>query len=420
VIFQKVRIKTPTRTAERTLYRDVQHRRRVRERALDATDAKLKAKLTEAGVDWNDPLSAIGFRDWHNREAIQADSVKREGDDRLILTTRVSDKDVLSETLTVRETDFHTVGRSIELRDYGTVEIAELNYDVLPWSAVNQEWFEPLAGEAVSEVPIHAAIHIPHVLSDLELDEAELTARVALNQLHANTGEPVHLSREATGIEVKGVVDTNSRKRELLSHLALLPNVHASILSAEEIGSRAPSSASSGSDQLIHVYSVEAQPSPLEQYLRSKNLQVDQLAAVSHNLLDGGLEISQAETHLAELRPRLTEADQLSPDLQTKLSLLSRTYIEKMESGLDGNKRVLISLGFDSGDQITAIPESNDLDGDLDEQVRRYRQLCLELISDGTGQSRPAVAIAVELANTSVRIRQQLAKISTTLPRDHN
>lgn len=422
VIFQKIRIKTPTRTAERTLYRDAQHRRRVRERALDPTDTRLKTKLTEAGVDWNDPLSAVGYHDWHNREVVQSDSVMRVGADRLILTTRVSDGDVLSETLTVRESDFHTVGRTIELRDYGTVEIAELNYDVLPWGAVNQEWFEPLAGAAVSDVPaMHAVIHLPHILSDLELDEAELAARTALNQLHADTGEPIHISRAASGIDIKGVVDTDSRKHELLSRLALLPNVHASILSAEEIGTRPPlRSADFGTDLPIHVYSVEAQPSPLEQYLRANNLQTDQLASFSHNLLDKGLEVSQAEVHLADLRPRFTEADQLSPDSQNQLSSLSRTYIGKIEAGLDANERALLSLGFDSADKSTAIPDSGDPDGDLDEQVRRYRQLCLELISNGTGQSRPAATITAELASTSARIRQHLVRLSATIPRGHN
>lgn len=421
VIFQKVRIKTPTRTSERTLYRDMQRRRRVRERNLDADDAKLRARLTGAGVDWNDPLSAVGYGEWHNRAAVQTDSVKRTGHDRLTLTTSISDGEVVSESLTVRESDFHAVEKTIELRDYGKVEIAELNYGIMPWGAVNQDWFEPLVGRAVSDVPaMHAAIHLPHMLSYLELDEAELGARVTLNQLHADTGEPIHLTRGADGIDIKGVVDTDARKQELVSHLALLPNVRSSILTVEEIGSRAPSRSTFGSDQPIQVQSIEAQPSPLEQYLREKNLPTDQLATVSHNLLDGGLKISQAEVHFSELQPRFKEANQLPPVLQDQLASLSHTYLGTIEAGLDANQRILHSLGFDNANQATASPESTDSDDDIDEQIRRYRQLCLELIINGTGQSRPAATIAEELIDTSERIRLDLASMSATVQKSFN
>ena len=59
---------------------------------------------------------------------------------------------------------------------------------------MNPDWFDPLstATDASGMHPSLAA-HLPHLLSELELDQAELEARVALNQLQADTGEQIHL-----------------------------------------------------------------------------------------------------------------------------------------------------------------------------------------------------------------------------------
>jgi hypothetical protein len=127
VIVQRVRIKTPARTTERTLYRDVQRQRQARSYTSDASDVQLKAKLLGAGIDWDDPLSPVTYRDWRNRELIQSDSVQSVGDNLLTLTTNVNDGEVISESVTVRASDFHAVGKTVRLRDYGTVEIAEVN-----------------------------------------------------------------------------------------------------------------------------------------------------------------------------------------------------------------------------------------------------------------------------------------------------
>jgi DNA-directed RNA polymerase specialized sigma24 family protein len=410
VIFQRVRIKTPTGTTERTLYRDLQHRRRSKERPVNADDAKLKARLAEAGVDWNDPLSATTYRAWHNRKMGITDSVQRNGPDRLTLTSNVPDSEVVAESLTVRASDFHAVGKTIELRDYGTVEIAELNYDVMPPGAENPDWFEPLTNQAPATLQTpHAGMRLPHLLSRLELDRAELTARSMLHQLHADTGEPIRLVRGTNGVEINGVVDTDTRKRELLSRLALAPNVHASILTVEEIGVRATAHGVYGNGRPIQAYSLEAQPSPLEQYMRANHLPIDQLATLSQSLLDGGLKMNQAEARLSELEPRFKEAHQLPIELQNQLATLSRAYLESIKGGLDADQRTLQALHFRHGETPLV---SDAQGGGLDQDVRRYQQLCLELIGNGTNDSRPATTIADELTETSDRIRLQLTRLS--------
>jgi DNA-directed RNA polymerase specialized sigma24 family protein len=427
VIYERVAIRTQHRTVERTICRDAQGVRRTRNRQLSYEDQQLKDKLASAGVNWDAPLSAVDYAEWRRRSGPTRDRVTRSGQHLLTLTTTpLADAAVLKETFTVRDTDFHAVDRTVELRDSGTVEIAQLNYDVLPWAAVNQDWFEPLPAGAATDAPgilSTLAVHAPRMLSALELDEAELETRIALHQLNADAGERIHLARTSDGIQVKGVVDTDARKQELISRLSQLRHVRASFLSVEELGSHPQSGSPFSAGEPLRVYSVEAQASPLERYLRDKKLPVDELASISQSLLDGGLRIQQAEVHFYELQPRFQGVDQLSVNLQGQLADLSLTYLRTIETGLDANNKTLQSLGLDDSNATATPPESSapgeSANQSLDQPIRRYQELCQEVIAGGTGQSRSAPAIATELTTASARIRLSLRQLSATVPRAH-
>lgn len=422
VIYQKVRISAPDHSIERVIYRDPEKKRKLKPQHLDATAQRFKHEMDSAGVDWNDPLSAANYAQWRDRQPVKQDAVKQTGLNLLTLTTSTdADTPVLSESLTVRESDFHPVERTIRLRDQGTVEIAELNYDVLPWGAVNQDLFEPISGEA-GVVPgnVHPALSIPlpRVLSDLQLDEAELGARIALHDLQADQGEQIRLTRTAQGIEVKGVVDTDQRKEQIVSQLLTVPHVHPSILSVEEIED-SPPSGSPAETGPVQTYSVDAQPSPLEKYMREKKFPLDELAAISQQLLDGSLRIQQAETHLSELRHHFADADRLPGDLQRQLAALLQNYVSAIQAGLDEDQRALLSLNLGNA----ASPESSSMlapdAGDLNAEVRRYQQLCQELIAGGSGQPRPANVIADELMESSAQIHDRISQMQVPAPVAH-
>jgi hypothetical protein len=373
-----------------------------------------------AGVSWDDPLSAANFSAWRDRQLINQDAIARIGNHLLTLTTSaVPGSTVLQESLTVRESDFHPVARTVKLRGEGTVEIAELNYDVMPWGAVNQDWFEPLAGQPILDTPgMHVMTHVAHVLSGSELDEAELSARVTLNQLHADTGEQIQLTRGASGIDIKGVVETDARKKELLSHLDLIPNVHPSILSVQEIGTRSMSRGTFHHGQPIQAYYVEARPAPLEQYLRERNLALDQLETISQDLLDQSLRIQQAEVHLSALQKRFKEASQLPRNQQSQLAELSRNYFNAIQAGLDANQRTLLSIGLESPEQ--APSESGTAGDDVDRLVRRYQELCQQLITGAPGESMSAAVIAEELRNSGASIRSGAAQLHISVSTARN
>jgi hypothetical protein len=283
-----------------------------------------------------------------------------------------------------------------------------------------------LPGGAATDAPgilTAPAVHAPRMLSALELDEAELETQIALHQLNADAGERIHLARAADGIQVKGAVDTDARKQQLLSRLSQLHHVRASFLSVEELGSHPQSAPPFSAAQPLRVYSVEAQASPLEQYLRDKKSPIDQLVSISRSLLDGGLRIQQAEVHFSELQRPFQGVDQLSVNLQDQLADLSLTYLKTIEAGLDANRKILQSVGLDDSNATATPPESSapeeSPNQSLDQLIRKYQELCQELIAGGVGQSRSASAIATELTTANARIRLHLAQLSATVPRAH-
>lgn len=362
------------------------------------------------GVSWDDPLSAAGFEQWRRHAQVTRDSVQENGGTLLTLTTAISGGDLAEESLTVRASDFHPVARTICFRDAGAVEIAELDYRVMPWSAADPDWFEPAGRAAAGQMPAtHATAGLPHLPSDLELDEAELAARTVLNQLHADTDEQIGLVRGATGIEVRGIVDTDARRRELVSRLLPIPNVHPSILSVEEIGSRPPSRPARAGQPAGRIYAVEAKASPLEQFLRERGLPMSRLEPVSENLADGSLRMMQSGTHLSELAARFGETDHLPADRQAQLEQLSHNYTEAILAGILGSRQLLLSLGFARSDPPPESPPDESAGRSLDEQLRLYRQLCLEMVSNETGQQRSAPEIAREILSTGERMRVRLA-----------
>lgn len=421
VIYQKVAIRTARRTVERAIYRDPQGIRQPRRQSLSPEDEQLKNSLATAGVNWDAPLSAADYAVWRHHLGATNDRVAQSGPHLLTLTTTpLADNAILKETLTVRDTDFHAVDRTVELRDTGTVEIAELNYDVMPWGAVNQDWFEPILGQPTGDLerPHPLLTATPRVMSGSELNDAELSVRLVLNQLHADEGEQILVSRSTNGIEVKGVVDTDQRKEQLAAHLLQISHVHLSLLSVEEFGSH-PQLVQPQTSWSVQTYSMEPRPSPVEQYLRARDLPLDQAASISQGLLDQSLRILQAETHLSELQKRF-DASQLSADQQIKFMKLSQSYVHAIEDGLDATRRLLLSIGLDNSEELSSPVESGMSGEDIDRQVRRYQELCQQLASSGNEEGKSAETIAGELRSLGPLIRSGAANIGASASTAHN
>jgi hypothetical protein len=402
VVYQRIRISTPQQTVERAVYRDVQRRRRPRTDAPKPDEGQLTKQLSEAGVSWTEPLSVEGFQRWHDQQRVTRDQV-RSGGDLLTLTTDVEGSSVANQSLTLRKSDFHPVGRRIQFRTAGTIEIAELDYAVLGWNAVNDSIFEPLeSSPPVSPRPLMVGA----LLTRAELDEAELEARVILSRLNADSREQLEFSRSNQAIIINGVVETNERKHDLLSQLRPLPHVVASIFSLEELDDRRLSGRSSVSS--VQAYSAEvAGPSPLEQWLRQSGKPQAEVSSISQQILDEALAVQQDSSALNELLQRFAPDSHLSESARKALGELTQRHYKNLMAELDREEKIMRELGSLSAQGVDSvrIAKEDELQT-LTAAAARNRSLCSELISGAQSGSRPGQMIGSEILAYIEEIRR--------------
>jgi len=402
VVYQRIQIRAHRQTIERTIYRDVQRRRTPKGNQPSAQEEQLKGTLAAAGVPWEEPLSAGSFKTWHDRQGLKSDKVERTGDDLLTLTTSVQEGVVANESLTVRKADFHPVARSVQFRDAETVELAELDYAVLGWNAVNDSIFEPV-GSWPAAMPHLTAV--PSLPTREELDEAELQARLALSRLNAES-EQLEVSRSNKGVLVKGIVETDARKNSLLAQLRPLPHVTPSIFSLEELNARRVSGLSSIAG--IHEYSDVAHSSPLERFLREQAITPKEVNAISQQLLDAALLVQQESSAFTGLSGRFPPGANLNSPARAVLNELLDRQIARLANGLDTEEQVVRSIFAPQGSvpKPAAAPQDRG-SRTLTAAAAHNRALCSELISGAQSPSRPAPAIAADILSSIEELRHR-------------
>jgi hypothetical protein len=222
--------------------------------------------------------------------------------------------------------DFHPVSRRLVVRDLGEIDIAELNYDVLSWSEINiAQLFEPDLNVAN---PTRLLPTLRKSLVAVEpplaaLDEAELRARLALNQVGADTAENISIKQTGKAVSVTGFVETEPRKREIEEALAVIPLVSASISTFELRRQRL---APSDQTQVGHIteQSLAAQSSPLEMLLASHSLPQEQAVQLSRDLFDEALEIDRQALAIDMLEKRFPWS------YRSNLTVESRTLFQEL------------------------------------------------------------------------------------------
>ena len=414
VIYQKVRIKTPRRAIERSIYRDSAGKRRPRHQPLSPEEEQIKDRLALAGIDWDQPLSTASYESWRSREQGSKDVVVRAGSGLLTLTTiSPSDPQIRRETFTVRESDCHPVARTVELRDTGTIEIAELNYDVLPWNAVNDSLFEPDAslsdtGVSVS-VPVHPAlsIYLPRPLTDAELDLAELSVRLTLNQLHADNGERIEIIRSERGLQVKGVVETDERKRELVTALHLVPRVVPAIFSYRDMEDYAKTGDEINS---VRMSSVVSEPTPLEKHLVDRGWTRDNVRRISHQIFDSSAVVDCESQAIAGLLVRFSSKSDLSRTAVGMLQQLVSQHKSRLLEALATEEQSIDAVGMTPA----TAPVPPDHLEHFAADARANVNLSQELISTSNAQPRSVDVIVPELARSAAKLRADLIHLSFT------
>lgn len=403
VIRQRIRIRAPRQTLERSIYRDSSGRRRTRQLPLDTTTAQLKVELAADGIDWDRPLSAASFNEWHNHVRVESDAIDSTGNGLLKLTTTVANGNVLQESLTMRANDLHPVVRTMSLRDGGTVEIAELEYEELPWSVVDPSLFEPIGGMSSDRIERMPRVHpaLPSSAFPLDedaLDEAELGAMLALRQLHADSDGRIQIVRRPNGIQVKGIVENEARKREVEARLNMEAHVMPFIFTYQELQNRQDSDSQITS---IGTASGVSEPSPLEKYMLAKGLSREDVSAYSRQFSESSSEIRRDSVVISDLLKRFMADQQLTPSARATLDQLLAQRTTNIATALDEETRALARAGLASPGVSSAQTPGIDLPA----AAELNRRLCEELISGGSAQSRDAPEILSDLLQAINEVR---------------
>lgn len=230
VVYQKLRIRIGTKAVMRTIYRDPVGMRQAdhldvpegggelasdiglpgppqnRSDSSQTAQADFQRTFLTAHLNWQDPLSPVSYSAWHNSLREKQDEVTAAGQDFLTLKTTTLEGSIAEARITVRIADFHPVSEDIVLQDTSEVEVKELAWEVLPIEAVNPTIFSPgptLPPEIAR--PANLAPPPPR-LTDAQLAEAELQARVAMHAERADLGEQIELDRNAPSSGQRSVI----------------------------------------------------------------------------------------------------------------------------------------------------------------------------------------------------------------------
>ncbi len=401
VAYQRVEIRSRRHIVERAIYRDLEQKRIAVQAKPSATEASIRSRLASAGVDWETPLSALNYDHWRNKVHVLKESVNRSAPGEWTLTTETDDSTVRSASLTVRDVDFHPIAREIVFRDAEEIQIAELNYDLLPWSAVNASLFEPMAAKATAGVIADTNPPLlPLLPTRTELEGAELMAQLALINVHVDAGADIHDERGDTRVYVRGLVDTDRRKQEIENQLAGIPLLKPELRSIEQI-ERQRQVASAGAT--MHVYPTDLGQSPLETYLASKGTAAEQRIAFSRTLTQSSLVIDQEAHALAVLDTRYGDSsEEMTDENRRLLEELKQQHLATLAEAL-GSEEAALSLYVSNAD-VAATHASQTL-SDL---AIRNQQLCLDLVTGTDEDSHTVAGVLQELAQVSSMIRRVL------------
>ena len=397
VIRQQVSVRTRRHFLERAIFRDVAGQRVLKPRQMGQAERDLKTRLSTAGVEWDNPLSATAYRDWHDGQRVKKDEITRNGGHVLVLTTTIPSGVVASQSITVRDTDFHPLSRTVAFRDNELVEIAELDYQIIPWAKVDTSLFMPLgggpmeiAGDSRRVLPLQQA---SSMISESEIDEAELGVRLVLNKLQADTGEQIQITRDPSGVAVSGLVKTNERRQEIVNGLRFLDHVHVSNLSVEDRLDRTTVPQTSAARAT--VTQVSTRTSPLETYFMSQGYEAAQLRTFSQELLAAALTASLESRALTDLREHFASDRKLTYLADATLSELIFSHRQRLSIALE-REQDLIDKTFPHMDHRTQVP-FNDATQPLVALADRNLNLCEELTLGSSSEARAAQPILADL-----------------------
>lgn len=400
VILQQVAIRSSQGAFERSIYHDPEGKRHLKQQPLDEKRARLKKRLADAGISWDMPLSPASFEEWQTRNRIKSESVQSIDDRLLTLRVETVGSDVEEETITIRRSDFHPIDRTAEFRDLGTVEIAELNYAVVPWATINQDVFD---GDSTSSGMFIAprSFRLPHrerAIPDVELDVTELEVREALHELHADATDRLIISRSATEIQVSGLAEDDEQKLDLQRRMHLIPHVSTNLKTIDEASGR-PEGAIPPTN--VQATSVVAEPSLLETFLQKQGRNREVTGELAHRLFAASSALLRANKGLIRLRERFPPDKLPSSALDPYNHLLISWYGE-IETALAEESETIRQTEVPIPPDEAASPGL----ADMNAGIEKNRVLVKELIGSDGPDTRKAPDVLADLFRSVESLRK--------------
>jgi DNA-directed RNA polymerase specialized sigma24 family protein len=237
---------------------------------------------------WKQDVSPTAFRELNGENA-----QLRPTEDGYELTTVepvASHPQLVSATL-VLDRHFHPIREVMRVRsgpDVHEVRFVQADYERRPSSSVSDAIFDPRDQGLRSKVDRHAIIPRP-LASDVQLTELHIAVLYQLNNLNADTSEPLEVEQTSDAhIRITGMVADDDRKQQLLSRLDLLDNhqlIQAQIVSPNDVqqgGKKSPRTLSGAVSMYDVGQTTPPANAPLRAYFQTQGLSQEPLdAAVS-------------------------------------------------------------------------------------------------------------------------------------------
>jgi hypothetical protein len=232
---------------------------------------------------------------------------------------------------------------------------------------------------------------------------------LALNHLRADT-ERLDVRRSSTGIEVKGVVETEERKLQLTAMLNAFPHVASRILSYRDMErSRTPSV----EPTTVEAMAVVSSESPIDAYCQGRHLDRETCRRISYQLLSAATDISRKSSQISDLLARFAPDPSLTPEAAAILDKLLHADIADVDAATIAQERVLATLdvSIPLGSAVAAgDPKS------LASIAQQNLKLSTDLVYARNELSTPPEQGLAELARSLMLIQESVTHLPEVFP----
>jgi hypothetical protein len=170
---------------------------------------------------WKQDVSPSAFREL-NGENVQIRATE-DGYELMATETGTSHPKLIYATL-VLDRHYHPIREVMRMRSGAEVRFIQADYERRPSSSVPDAIFDPQDQGLRSKVDRRPSFS-KSITSDVQSAELRIAVLYQLNNLGADTNEPIEVDQTPDGrVRVTGTVADDSRKQEILSRLNLLNN----------------------------------------------------------------------------------------------------------------------------------------------------------------------------------------------------